>query len=58
VLARLGSRNLLLVDLSAEERFSVVVTDHDAFDHELIKGHAPYGFDTRNRLRGPNIEQL
>jgi len=48
--------------LSAEEPAGadvvVVVTDHDAFDYELIESHACYVFDTRARLRGPTIERL
>jgi hypothetical protein len=38
--ATLGSRNLPLAALSAEDRFAVVVTDDDAFEYELIEGHA------------------
>jgi UDP-N-acetyl-D-glucosamine dehydrogenase len=36
----------------------VLVTDHDAFDYDLIQRHARYVFDTRNRLEGPRIEHL
>jgi UDP-N-acetyl-D-glucosamine dehydrogenase len=36
----------------------VIVTDHDAFDYELIRRHARYVLDTRNRLTGPNVERL
>jgi UDP-N-acetyl-D-glucosamine dehydrogenase len=36
----------------------VIVTDHDAFDYELLERHAPFVLDTRNRISGPNVEQL
>jgi UDP-N-acetyl-D-glucosamine dehydrogenase len=36
----------------------VIITDHDAFDYELIRRHARYVLDTRNRLTGPNVERL
>jgi nucleotide sugar dehydrogenase len=36
----------------------VIVTDHDAFDYELVKTHARYVLDTRNRIDGPNVERL
>ncbi len=36
----------------------VIVTDHDAFDFELVRAHAPYVLDTRNRLDGPTVERL
>jgi len=36
----------------------IVVTDHDAFDYELVREHASFVLDTRNRLAGPNIEPL
>jgi UDP-N-acetyl-D-glucosamine dehydrogenase len=36
----------------------ILVTDHDAFDYELIQRHARYVFDTRKRLEGPRIEHL
>jgi UDP-N-acetyl-D-glucosamine dehydrogenase len=51
-----------LVDLTARELSSadgvVVVTDHDAFDYDLVRRHAPYVLDTRNRLSGPSVERL
>ena len=31
----------------------MLVTDHDAFDYDLIERHARYVLDTRNRLAGP-----
>jgi nucleotide sugar dehydrogenase len=36
----------------------VIVTDHDAFDYELVQRHAAFVLDTRNRVSGPNVEQL
>ncbi|MBA3252149.1 MAG: nucleotide sugar dehydrogenase [Geodermatophilaceae bacterium] len=36
----------------------VLVTDHEAFDYELVAEHAGYVLDTRNRMRGPRVEQL
>jgi UDP-N-acetyl-D-glucosamine dehydrogenase len=36
----------------------VLVTDHDAFDFELVAAHAGYVLDTRNRIAGPTVETL
>lgn len=36
----------------------VLVTDHDAFDYELVGRNARFVLDTRNRMRGPNVEKL
>jgi len=36
----------------------VVVTDHDAFDYELVQQHAKLVLDTRHRLDGPDVEHL
>jgi UDP-N-acetyl-D-glucosamine dehydrogenase len=51
-----------LVALSPEELraadATVIVTDHDAFDYDLVRAHARYVFDTRNRLDGATIERL
>ena len=51
-----------VVDLTSEEVGAadavVVVTDHDAFDYDLVRNHARYVFDTRSRLDGPNVERL
>jgi UDP-N-acetyl-D-glucosamine dehydrogenase len=51
-----------LVEATADELAAadavVLVTDHDAFDYELIQAHAGYVLDTRNRLDGPSIERL
>ncbi|HEX3542047.1 MAG TPA: nucleotide sugar dehydrogenase [Acidimicrobiales bacterium] len=52
------------VDLSREELAMadavVVLTDHDAFDAELVLSNATYIFDTRHWLREPrgNVEYL
>jgi len=51
-----------LVELSAAELEAadavVLVTDHDAFDYELVTTHARLVLDTRGRLDGPNVERL
>jgi UDP-N-acetyl-D-glucosamine dehydrogenase len=51
-----------LVDASAAELAAadavVLVTDHDAFDYELVERHARYVLDTRNRLDGTSVERL
>ncbi len=36
----------------------VLITDHDAFDFPLIREHARFILDTRNRLDGPSVERL
>jgi nucleotide sugar dehydrogenase len=36
----------------------IIVTDHDAFDYDLVRRCARFVLDTRNRLDGPNIERL
>jgi UDP-N-acetyl-D-glucosamine dehydrogenase len=36
----------------------VLLTDHTAFDLQLIEQHAPYVLDCRARLNGPNIERM
>jgi UDP-N-acetyl-D-glucosamine dehydrogenase len=36
----------------------VIVTDHDAFDYAQVQRLAPFVLDTRNRISGPNVEQL
>jgi len=36
----------------------VLVTDHDAFDYDLVTAHAALVLDTRHRLDGPNVDQL
>ena len=51
-----------LVELTAQEIEAadavIVVTDHDVFDYELVKDHARYVLDTRNRLDGPTVDRL
>jgi UDP-N-acetyl-D-glucosamine dehydrogenase len=51
-----------LVELTAEEisaaDATVIITDHDAFDYELVRANAAYVFDARNRLHGPTVERL
>jgi UDP-N-acetyl-D-glucosamine dehydrogenase len=36
----------------------VLVTDHDAFDFDMVLANARYVLDTRHRLDGPNVEHL
>ncbi len=52
----------VLVDLTAEALAAadavVIVTDHDGFDYELVRRHAHFVLDTRNRISGPNVELL
>jgi nucleotide sugar dehydrogenase len=51
-----------VVDLDTAELAAadavVLVTDHDAFDMDLVRRHAPYVLDTRHRLDGPAVEHL
>jgi UDP-N-acetyl-D-glucosamine dehydrogenase len=51
-----------MVDLTADELDAadgvVLVTDHDAFDYQLVQRHASYVLDTRNRMDGPAVERL
>ncbi len=51
-----------LVELTADELAAadatVIITDHDSFDYDLVRTHAAYVFDTRNRLDGPTVERL
>jgi len=57
-----GATDVQLVELTADEVEQadavVVVTDHDAFDYDMVRGRARYVLDTRNRIRGPRIESL
>jgi UDP-N-acetyl-D-glucosamine dehydrogenase len=50
------------VGITAEELAAadavLVLTDHDAFDYELVLAHARYVLDTRDRVRGTHVEQL
>jgi UDP-N-acetyl-D-glucosamine dehydrogenase len=36
----------------------VVITDHDAFDYAMVRDHAQFVLDTRNRIRGARVESL
>jgi UDP-N-acetyl-D-glucosamine dehydrogenase len=51
-----------LVEVTADELASadavVLVTDHDAFDYEMVRTNARYVLDTRNRMDGPSVERL
>jgi UDP-N-acetyl-D-glucosamine dehydrogenase len=51
-----------LVEATADELAAadavILVTDHDAFDYDLVERHARYVLDTRNRLDGPAVERL
>ena len=51
-----------LVEASAEELRAadavILVTDHDAFDYDLVGANARYVLDTRNRLDGADVERL
>ncbi len=57
-----GTTALRQVRLTADEVGQadavVVVTDHDDFDMDLVREHARYVLDTRNRIRGPRVESL
>jgi UDP-N-acetyl-D-glucosamine dehydrogenase len=50
------------VDADADELAAadavVIITDHDAFDYELVRTHARYVLDTRHRVDGPTVEHL
>ena len=53
---------VMMVDASVQEIDAadavVVLTDHDAFDWDLIQSKARLIFDTRHRLSGDHIEHL
>ncbi len=53
---------IVAVELSEAELTAadavIVVTDHDGFDYDLVRRHARFVLDTRNRLDGPNVERL
>ena len=61
VLSEQVDRRISLVDVSDDEVQAadavVVLTDHDAFDYEAL-ARARYVLDTRNRLKGDNVERL
>ena len=44
-------------ELSAAD-LVVVLTDHDAFDWDLVVKNSRHIFDTRNRLRGEGVERI
>jgi UDP-N-acetyl-D-glucosamine dehydrogenase len=48
---------LTAAELSAADAV-VVLTDHDAFDWDLVHEHSRFIFDTRHRLTGAHVEQL
>ena len=54
--------SIAVVELTQDELEAadavIVVTDHDAFDYDLVRRHARFILDTRNRLDGPNVERL
>jgi UDP-N-acetyl-D-glucosamine dehydrogenase len=54
--------DMVHVELTAEEVQAtdavVIVTDHDAFDYDMVRDHARYVLDTRNRVQGPRVESL
>ena len=54
----LVTRVELTVDEVASSDAVVLITDHSNVDYELVVAHAPYVFDTRNKLTGPNVEIL
>ena len=53
---------VVLVDATPHELASadavVLLTDHEAFDLDLITAHATYVLDTRHRLEGDRVEHL
>jgi UDP-N-acetyl-D-glucosamine dehydrogenase len=57
-----GTTALHQIQLTADEVRQadavVVVTDHDDFDMDMVREHARYVLDTRNRIRGPRVESL
>ena len=57
-----SATDVQLVELTADEVEQadavVVVTDHDAFDYDMVRDRARYVLDTRNRIRGPRVESL
>lgn len=57
-----GATELQQVELTEDEVQNadavVVITDHDAFDFDMVRDRARYVLDTRNRMRGPRVEPL
>jgi UDP-N-acetyl-D-glucosamine dehydrogenase len=54
---RITRVELALEELTAADAV-VVLTDHDAFDFDLVATHGQYVLDTRRRVKGPTVEQL
>ena len=53
------TRRVALTEQELKQADAVVlVTDHDAFDYDLVTTNAALVLDTRHRLDGPNVEQL
>jgi UDP-N-acetyl-D-glucosamine dehydrogenase len=56
------SERVRRVECTAEEVAAadlvILLTDHDAFDYEMVGREAVAVFDTRRRLEGPTIEHL
>jgi UDP-N-acetyl-D-glucosamine dehydrogenase len=56
------STPLQLIELSTDEvqraDAIIIVTDHDDFDYDMVRRHARYVLDTRNRISGPQVELL
>ena len=50
-----GQMGLLLMPDDAQ---FVLVTEHAAFDTDLVLANARYVLDTRHHLDGPNVEHL
>ena len=57
-----GTTDVRHVELTADEVDQadavVVVTDHDAFDYDMVRDRARYVLDTRNRIQGRRVESL
>ena len=57
-----GTTSLHQVELTRDEiqqaHAVVIVTDHDSFDYDMLREHARYVLDTRNRISGPRVELL
>jgi UDP-N-acetyl-D-glucosamine dehydrogenase len=51
-------RVALTADQIAAADAVVLLTDHDAFDLDLVVRHAQYVLDTRHRLSGSTVESL
>jgi UDP-N-acetyl-D-glucosamine dehydrogenase len=57
----LGDR-VTRVDVTAETVAAadavVLLSDHDAFDYDLVRTHAKYVLDTRRRMQGANVDVI